>query len=174
MQFEMNDAMMITAFLVMAIGIIFMMTIYRKEMLQEREVKTPQGTVILSVRLEYDRDSGAVYYVIENSGHAAAHDVRIYLPRCHEIASSKRGPSSAQIAAAVMKITMKTYDRIGPGELVEIPIVQVPPTEECTRDVYSLGLDAELRWSNAQGDVSKNDFVLPVSSRIKPRAIVAA
>ena len=174
MEIEMSDSMTIAAILVMAIGTLFLLHVFRKELHAEREVRTPKGSVMLSVRLEFDRDSGAVYYVIENNGHAAAHDVRIYLPKCHEIASSKKGPSSAQLAAAVLKVAMKTYDRIGPGDYVEIPIVQVPPTEECTKDVYGLGLDAEVRWSNEQGDVRKDDFILPVSSRLKPRTAVAA
>lgn len=174
MEIEMSDTMIITAILVMAIGTLFLIHVFRQELHAEKEVRTPKGSVMLSVRLEFDRDSGSVYYVIENSGHAAAHNVRIYLPKCHEIASAKKGPSSAKIAAAVLKVAMKSYDRIGPGDYVEIPIVQVPPTEECTKEIYGLGLDAEVRWSNEQGDVREDDYILPVSSRLKPRTVVTA
>ncbi len=165
----MQQALLIMAAGVCVIGIAFLIHVLRKENQRERGHSGPQPLARIEARLEYDRSSGGLFYVIENLGQTLAHDVRVYLPRCHEIASGRNGQQSHRIAAGISKVTLQTYDLIGPNDCVEIPIVQLPPVEESARDVYGLGLDAELRWSNAHGDVTMLEHILPVGSRISRR-----
>lgn len=165
----MQEALLIMAAGVSVIGIAFLTHVLRKENQEEKGYIGPQPLARIEARLEYDRSSGGLFYVIENLGQTIAHDVRVYLPRCHEIASARRGQQSQKIAAGISKVTLQTYDVMGPNKCVEIPIVQLPPVEESAKSVYGLGLDAELRWSNAHGDVTCLEHILPVGSRISKR-----
>jgi len=165
----MQAALLIMAAGVGVIGLAFLSHVLRNEKRAENGYTGSQPLARIEARLEYDRTSGGLFYVIENLGQTNAHDVRVYLPRCHEIASGRRGTQSSRIAAGISKVTLQTYDIIGPNDCVEIPIVQLPPVEDSAKDVYGLGLDAELRWSNAQGDVTKLEHILPVGSRISKR-----
>ena len=165
----MQEALLIMAAGVSVIGIAFLMHVLRKEGQRERGYTGEQPPARIEARLEYDRTSGGLFYVIENMGRTVAHDVRVYLPRCHEIASGRSGQQSIKIAAGISKVTLQTYHEMAPNECVEVPIVQLPPVEESARNVYGLGLDAELRWSNAHGDVTKLEHILPVGSRISKR-----
>jgi len=160
------EIMATTAIAIVAIGAVFIIRMYRDEKQRELFAYDEAGHASIDAHIEYDADNGGIYYIIQNRGKATAHDVRIYLPRCHEKASTKKGASCKVIAAGILKVMMKQYDRMAPGEMVEIPIVQIPPIEENRRAIYGMGFDAEIRWSNAKGDVSSKDFVLPVMSRI--------
>jgi hypothetical protein len=146
-------------------GCVFLFKMYQSEKGMSQADYQESGEAKIEARIEYDKDSGSTFYIIQNVGTGTGHDVRVYLPRCYELASSRPGPKSSEIAAAITKVMMKRFDRMTQGELVEIPLLRVPPTDECRKNVYGLGLDVELRWSNARGDVTKQDLVLPVHSR---------
>ena len=159
---------------ILGAGLMSVWRLYRNEATRETLTYVEAGEAKVEVRLEYDNDGGGIYYIIHNMGKATAHDVRAYLPKCHDIASKKTGPNAQDIAAGITKVMMKRYDRMNAGEKVEIPLTQVPPSEENRKNVYSLGLDVELRWSNAQGDVTKKEYIVPVfTKRIKRQAVAA-
>lgn len=160
------EIMATTAIVIVTIGATFIVKMYRDEKRRELFAYDEAGHALIDAHIEYDADNGGIYYIIQNRGKATAHDIRIYLPRCHEKASSKKGSICKVIAAGILKVMMKQYDRMAPGELVEIPIIQIPPIDENRKSIYGMGFDAEIRWSNSKGDVSSKDFVLPVMSRI--------
>jgi len=170
----MEEALLVMAAGIGVIGIAFLTHVVRREAAQQKGYTGVQPPARIEARLEYERSSGGLFYVIENMGQIAAHDVRVYLPRCHEIANGRRGTQSPLIAAGISKVTLQTYDVIGPRDCIEIPIVQLPPVEDSAKDVYGLGLDAELRWSNSQGDITSLENILPVCSRLARRERIPA
>ena len=166
MSYDEINPMVITAAAVFFIGLGFLIYVLRKESLAERNPPAENGKVKLDVGLEYDKTNGALFYVLENTGDIAAHDVRVYLPGCHDTILRKPGPNSANLAAAILKVGMMRHDRISAGDRIEVPLLQVPPTDATRKEVYKLGIDVEMRWSNSRGDISIKEFVLPIASRI--------
>lgn len=160
-----NETPIIASIAVVVVGVSFVAITLRKEMNLEKEIPQEEGKPNISVRLEYDRDTGAVFYVVENKGTAAAHNLKVYLPSCHQIAKSRSGMNSEFIAASVLKVGMRTYDRLGPKEIDNIPLFQLPPTDECRKEIHGLGLEVEMRWTNTKGDLKERDFVLQVNSK---------
>lgn len=165
----MQVALLTMAGAILVTGLAFLLHVVKKEKERENGYTGSRPPARIEARLEYDQTNGGVFYVIENMGHMIAHDVRVYLPRCQEIAASRRGINSLTIANSMTKAMLQTYSAIGPQEKVEIPILQLPPVEESSRDIYGLGLDVEIRWSNIHGDMVAIEHILPASSRISEK-----
>lgn len=161
----MEDLMLIVAGITAMSGLFIGGYLYGREKTTEKKNKGDYGEPFLDVRLEYDNQTGAVYYTVQNAGHATAHDVRIYLPKCNEIAGKRNGPGANEMAVCILSVMLKRFNHVFAGETVEIPLLQLPPTDEIRRNIYALSFEVEMRWSNKQGDVKTREFILPIFSR---------
>lgn len=160
--------MLVIGVAIFAFGCGFIFHMVRQEHALAK-VPTEGRIVQLDLRLEYDRQSGGVFYILENLGNTVAHDVRVYLPKCDSIVRSRRGRHSPVIAAAILKVMLQRLKQMPPGARIEIPLLSVPPGDDTAKEVYGLGLDVEMQWSTSQGDVTRSEFILPITSRAKRR-----
>lgn len=167
--FGLHEIMIAISCFIVGAGLMFVWQMNKNEFSRDQYSYKEAGEALVEVRVEYDAEAGGVYYVIHNKGNATAHDVRAYLPKAYENASKRKGPNCQEIAAGLLKITMKRYDKMNGGEKVEIPLIQIPPTEESRKSIYSMGLDIELRWSNIHGDVTQKEYIVPVFSKKRSR-----
>lgn len=131
---------------------------------KEKNYKKTKGKPIINPRLEFNKNTGQVHYIIENSGTASAYDVEIYLPDCQEIALSRNGPYSRQISAAIAYVILQRHRLILAGQSIETPIIALPPTQESIKNITSLGLIAKVRWKDNEKEIKQHQN-LPVFIR---------
>ncbi len=164
---QISNLILIFAGLLTVFGLIFLFYAVRKDG-QGYHDDAISGEPHIDARLEYDRGNGGLFYIIENKGSGVAYKVHAYLPKCDEIAKTRRTNQADRIANAIAKITYQTIDQMKAGDRMIIPIVQMPVSEDSVRSVYGLGLDIELRWANEWGTVTEQEDILPVFARSNP------
>jgi len=124
-----------------------------------------KGKPSITPRLEFNKDTGELHYVIENSGTGPATDVEIYLPDCQNIALSRNRTHSKEISAAIGYVTLQRHRLVQTGQSIETPIMGLPPTQDSVKSVIGLGLQVTIRWRANNHKMKTEHKVLPVFIR---------
>ena len=160
---NMHDIMLYIAGAVGLLGIVGLFFALRHD--SQEKVTKQIGRPVIAARLEFNRGSGELFYVVENSGTGKAVEIQVYLPKCQEIALQRNNQHSEAISNSIALVSLQKYKSLKAGQAVETPIMQLPANEESVRCVTTLGLDAEIQWRDDKRGIIREDKILQVFIR---------
>lgn len=121
--------------------------------------------ILIRPRLEFCQASGELFYVIHNVGESMACNVEIALPGCQYQQDMMPGSIGYQFYSAMNRYGHLRYQRMPPGQSVEIHVTHMPASQDSARLIFAIVLEIQLRWCDIRGDNKWEQFMLPVENR---------